>query len=186
MRYYYLIKAHHGLKIHLRVPIRVEQDDNISGGQVDAQTSGSSGKHEKEFLTARSVEFRDLSMSILVRRASVQTTVLNKSIQLCDEIHQFSSFHENISCGNYIVSPPERVVFENVEHASHLAENEDTRSLGLQFRQQLVENHHFAAVVDLVDKQSSLMSSNNHNVRSPTLADYSTTENNQSKRCRRR
>ena len=40
-------KGNH-LKIHLRIPIRVVDDDNIGSGEVDTQTASAGGQHEEE------------------------------------------------------------------------------------------------------------------------------------------
>lgn len=40
--------THHRLKVDLRVPVRVVQDDDVGCGQVDAQTSGPGTQHEDE------------------------------------------------------------------------------------------------------------------------------------------
>ena len=48
---------------------------------------------------------------------------------------------------------PEAVVLEDVEHARHLAEDEDARVLGLEARQQLVQDGHLAAVVHLFQEK---------------------------------
>jgi len=39
------------LQIHLRVPVGVKENDNVSCGQVDAQASCPGGQHEDKFLT---------------------------------------------------------------------------------------------------------------------------------------
>ena len=38
----------HGLQIHLGVPVRVVEDDNVGGGQVNTQASGPGAQHENE------------------------------------------------------------------------------------------------------------------------------------------
>ena len=46
------------------------------------------------------------------------------------------------------VSAEQAVVLENIEHTTHLAEDEDTRALRLHVLEQLVENDHLARVLD--------------------------------------
>lgn len=46
-----------------------------------------------------------------------------------------------------VIVLPETVVLQNVQHPGHLAEDEDPGVLGLQTRQQLVQQHHLASVV---------------------------------------
>lgn len=43
--------TNHGLKIYLRIPVRVIQDHHVCCSQVDAQPSSSGAQHEEE-LTA--------------------------------------------------------------------------------------------------------------------------------------
>ena len=45
------------------------------------------------------------------------------------------------------VSAEQAVVLENIEHTTHLAEDEDTRALRLHILQQLVKNDHLARVL---------------------------------------
>ena len=40
------------LEVNLWVPVRVIEDDDISGGQVDAQPTGTGGQHEEKLVTA--------------------------------------------------------------------------------------------------------------------------------------
>ena len=49
-----------------------------------------------------------------------------------------------------LVALPEAVVLQNVEHARHLAEDQNARALLLQLAQQLVEHKELAAVVEKV------------------------------------
>lgn len=44
------------LQVHLGVPVGVIEDDNVSGGKVNAQSSSPCGQHEDEFVTARTIE----------------------------------------------------------------------------------------------------------------------------------
>lgn len=37
------------------VPVRVKEDDDVCGGQVDAQAPGTRGQHEDELLAVRTV-----------------------------------------------------------------------------------------------------------------------------------
>lgn len=46
----------HGLKIALRVPVGVINDDDIRCGQVNSETASSRGEHENELLTAVPIE----------------------------------------------------------------------------------------------------------------------------------
>ena len=53
-----------------------------------------------------------------------------------------------------VVLPPEAVVLQDVQHSSHLAEDEDSRSLFLQLGQQLVQHTHLTTVEDKVGVSS--------------------------------
>ena len=46
--------------------------------------------------------------------------------------------------------PPDAVVLKDVQHSRHLAEDEYTRTLLLQFREQFVQHTHLTTVVDKV------------------------------------
>lgn len=48
--------TNHGLKVYLRIPVRVVQDHHICGGQVDAQASSSGAQHEDELAAVGLVE----------------------------------------------------------------------------------------------------------------------------------
>jgi hypothetical protein len=49
--------------------------------------------------------------------------------------------------GNPTVSPEMAIIFENVQHTTHLTEDENSRALLFHRLQQFVKNHHFATVV---------------------------------------
>lgn len=57
------------LNVVVRVPVGVEDDDRVCGGQVDAQASGSSGEQETKLAGARSWETQGESTVQCVRRA---------------------------------------------------------------------------------------------------------------------
>lgn len=40
--------SHHRLQVHLGVPVRVVEDDDVGCGQVDAQAAGPGAQHENE------------------------------------------------------------------------------------------------------------------------------------------
>jgi hypothetical protein len=42
------VSAVHRLQIYLWVPVRVEKDDSVRGGEVDAETTSTSGQKEGE------------------------------------------------------------------------------------------------------------------------------------------
>lgn len=74
--------TYHSLQIHLWIPIRVIYDDNICCGKVNTKTTSSRWQHKDEFLTAWRIEFIDLSLTVLMRCLSIQSTVLKNVNQL--------------------------------------------------------------------------------------------------------
>ena len=48
------------------------------------------------------------------------------------------------------VSAEQAVVLENIEHTTHLAEDEDTRALRLHVLEQLVENDHLSSIFTVI------------------------------------
>lgn len=87
--------AIHSLQIHLRIPIGVVYDDNISRGEIDAETARASRQHEDELLTVIRVILLDLPIAVLVGRLPVQATVLefiNKTEECDNEMIIHRSF----------------------------------------------------------------------------------------------
>ena len=62
------------LKIHLRIPVTVVQNDDVSCVQVDTKTPSTSGQQEDELLAALCIVGINLCLSVLTRR--VACTVL--------------------------------------------------------------------------------------------------------------
>ena len=56
-------------------PIRIKENDDIGGNQVDTQTSSSSGEKESELLRSRSVVLVDGGDSILVVGSSIDSRI---------------------------------------------------------------------------------------------------------------
>ena len=69
------MRSVHGLQVHLRVPVRVVDDDDVGGVQVDAEAAGSGRKHEDELLAVVGVELLDLTVSVFVSRLAVDAAV---------------------------------------------------------------------------------------------------------------
>jgi hypothetical protein len=70
------MRAVHRLQVRLRVPVRVVQDDDVGGGEVDAEPAGAGGEEEDELLGAGLVVLVDGDDAVFVRRASVDAAVL--------------------------------------------------------------------------------------------------------------
>ena len=47
--------AIHSLQVHLRVPVRVKENNNVSGGEIDTKTTGASRQHEDKLTAALGV-----------------------------------------------------------------------------------------------------------------------------------
>lgn len=114
----------HGLEVGLGVPVAIEQNDNVGGNEVDTETTRTGCQKEDELFTARGVVLVNRADTVLVRRVTVDTAVL--------EVTELA------------------VVLENVKHTTHLREDEDARALGLHRLEKLVEDDHLAGVVDEV------------------------------------
>ena len=110
------------LEIHLRIPITVVENDNIGGGKVDTETTSSGRKHEDELIGVLLVVGRDLGIAEVTIGTTVDATV--------------------------IVLLHVAVVFEEVQNASHLREDEDTGALLLEPHKKLVEEHHLTGVLN--------------------------------------
>ena len=118
------VRPVHGLQVHLRVPVGVEEDDDVGSVEVDAEAAGPRGQHEDELGRARSVVLLDLRVPVLVGRLAVDAAV--------------------------VVAAEPAVVLQDVEHARHLSEDEDARVLALQLGEQLVEDGQLARIEDEV------------------------------------
>ena len=73
------MRSIHGLQIHLRVPVRVVDNDDVGGVQVDAETTGSGGEHEEELLAVLGVVLGDLTVSVPVGSLAVDAAVVPAS-----------------------------------------------------------------------------------------------------------
>ena len=56
----------HGLKILLRVPIAVEQDDRVRGSEVDALAAGTGAEEENAGVGGGVVEGADLCVTVVL------------------------------------------------------------------------------------------------------------------------
>lgn len=130
----------HGLKIGLRIPIAVVQNDNIGCGQVDTQTSGARREQEDELVTARTVVLVDGDNSFVMCRATVNTTI-------CCGGPKVRSWTP-AKTETRTISSEKTIILENVENTTHLTENENARAFCFHSFKQLVENDHFARVLN--------------------------------------
>lgn len=111
----------HGLENHLRIPVRVVEDDNISSVQVDTETSPGA-QHEYELGAVLRIVLLDLPVFVLMRSVSVNPAVLPSS--------------------------EPAVVLYHVQHPGHLREDQQSAALLLQLGQQLVHHHHLGAILN--------------------------------------
>ena len=70
---HYRKETHHRLQVHLRVPVRVVEDDDVGRRQVDAEAAGARRQHEDELFAVRLVEGLDRRLAVLVRRLQAFT-----------------------------------------------------------------------------------------------------------------
>ena len=69
----------HGLKIHLRIPVTIVEDENIGCVQVDTETSSPGTQHEDELGAVLRIVLLDLQ---LVHHHHLGV-VLNKVLLIC-------------------------------------------------------------------------------------------------------
>ena len=72
----------HGLQISLRVPITVVQDDDVGGGQVDTETTGTRGEQEDKLVAVGLVVLVDGSDTVIMSGSTVDAAVLCSRPQL--------------------------------------------------------------------------------------------------------
>ena len=112
--------AIHRLQISLWIPVAVIQHHDVRAGQVDPETAGTRRQEEDKLLGVRRVVVVDGRDPILVRGRAIDTAVLEVA--------------------------EDAVVLENVQHATHLREDQDPASLLLHAHEELVQHDHLARV----------------------------------------
>ena len=60
----------------MRIPVRVVENDDVGGGEIDSETVGASGQHEDEDVGAGRVVGVDALLTLLVSRRSVEAAML--------------------------------------------------------------------------------------------------------------
>mmetsp|Transcript_44997 Transcript_44997/g.74558 ORF Transcript_44997/g.74558 Transcript_44997/m.74558 type:complete len:441 (-) Transcript_44997:289-1611(-) len=110
----------HGLQIHLRVPIAIVDDDDIRRLQIDAETASTRRQQEHKQLALGRIKLIHRRLSIFARR-----TAINPAIVM-------------LSNG--------AIIFQDIQNARHLTEDEHTTARQFQLRQQLIEQQQFAAI----------------------------------------
>ena len=96
------------------IPVRVVENDDVGGGEVDAQAAGARGQHEDEDVGAGRVVGVDALLSLLVGRGPVQATMLEAF--------------------------PHAVVLQDVQHARHLTEDQHAIACGIGKIEMVVED----------------------------------------------
>ena len=74
----------HSLQIRLRVPITVVQDDDVGGGQIDTETTGTRREQEDELVAVGLVVLVDGCDTVVMGCSTVDTAVLCNRCQLRD------------------------------------------------------------------------------------------------------
>jgi hypothetical protein len=112
------------LQIRLRIPITIEQDNDVGRHEIDTQTTRTSREQKDELVASRLVVFVNGPCSRIVIGATVDTAVFE--------------------------TPEQTIVLQNIQHATHLREDEDSRALFFHVLEELVENDHLAGIVNQV------------------------------------
>mmetsp|Transcript_34656 Transcript_34656/g.115829 ORF Transcript_34656/g.115829 Transcript_34656/m.115829 type:complete len:237 (+) Transcript_34656:433-1143(+) len=122
------VRAIHRLQVHLRVPVAVEQDHRVGGGEVDPEPARARREEENERVRVGAAEAVDGGLAKVAADRPVEPLVR--------------------------VAPLEQVVREDVEHAHHLRKDEHAVPLAPQLGQKLVEEHALArGGEELVDRR---------------------------------
>jgi len=101
-----------GLEVYLRVPVRVEQDDDVCLVQVDANTTSPRGQNEYFLLTLRILKVVNANVTFVCGRLPVDAAIL--------------------------VTPNTKHIVQNVHQLCHLAEDEYLAIFANKFRDQVV------------------------------------------------
>ncbi len=99
----------------LRVPVAVKEDHNVGFLQIQTETAGSRGEEEQELVAVFLHEAVDHLLACVSSDATVDPAVL--------------------------VATVPAVVFENVQHTRHLAENQHSGTFFLALVQQSAHRH---------------------------------------------
>ena len=129
------------------IPIAVKEHDNVGRDQVDPETSCSGRQQEDELVAPGLVVFVDGLGSSVVIGSSIDTAVL-----CCRRKHPCQRWRSVWLEPEHrlTVSSELAVVFQDVQHSTHLRENQDTRTLLHHSLQKSIENPHFIRVVNQV------------------------------------
>ena len=113
-----------GLKIGLRVPIRIIKDTGIGRLKIDAKTTGAGGQNKGELGAILGIEDVNGGLAIGIVGITIDATVL-----VAAHVHK---------------------VLKDVQNARHLGEDEDTATALLESLEELVEHVELSAIVDQV------------------------------------
>lgn len=100
----------------------IEYDDCVSRLQVDTQTASPRGQKKREILRVLCIEVRNRFLALLRGDHAVQPLVL--------------------------ISSQRHVIAEDIKHAHHLAEDEDSMTVLSQTSEQFVKKDHLSAAHD--------------------------------------
>jgi hypothetical protein len=65
-----------GVTVHKDEPVRIEEDNNVRSGKVDAETPGAGGEQEHEFVRIGPIVIIDGGQSIFVCRRAIDTAIV--------------------------------------------------------------------------------------------------------------
>jgi hypothetical protein len=112
----------HCLEIHLWIPVRVIQDNGISGHEIQTKPSCSSRYQENGLLCFFTSEVIDLNLSIIKLCVTIKSAVFIFSIST--------------------------VIFHNVKHSCETGEYKSLRIISVSFPEQLIKHLHLSAHLD--------------------------------------
>lgn len=113
-----------GLQVHLRVPIRIEYDNDVGLMEVDANTARPRRQNEDLFLAIWILKIINTEVTLVCRRLPVNSTIP--------------------------IATNSKHVIKNIHELRHLTEDEYLAILADQLRDQVVEDFEFHRGVDNV------------------------------------
>tara|TARA_B100000768_G_C11156957_1_gene322813 strand:- start:56 stop:430 length:375 start_codon:yes stop_codon:yes gene_type:complete len=91
------VRARHRLQVHLRVPVRVEEDDRVGALQVEAEAAGARGEHEYEVGRVGRVELRQQVAAVVTLGVAIepQVAVPHHLAVLLEQVHELHHLRED-------------------------------------------------------------------------------------------
>ena len=88
--------ARHALQVVLRVPVGVEDDDRVGGGQVDADAARARREQEEERARCRVREAVDCLLALILTHRAVEALITpsTRIYQILNQIQQLCKLRE--------------------------------------------------------------------------------------------